>query len=85
MIELTTKSAVLYVLKEKGISKYALAKSVGRNPIMVDFWIREKKPSRMSKPTADKFTEVYGIIITDIYNPIKEVDDESMGVSERTE
>lgn len=70
---LPTKEAVLLILRETGCSKYRLAKNLDVNPIMINNYIRDVKPSKMSKPTASLMKQFYGITITDIYNPIKEV------------
>lgn len=61
-----TKQAVQLVLDTKGLSKYALAQSLGAYPISVNQWLRG---TRMSQPFADKFEELYGITIDDTFRP----------------
>lgn len=72
---MNTKQAVISVLKETKRSKYWLAKQLGVQPIMISNYIRERKPSRMSKPTADTFEQLFGITIDDVYNPIKPLEE----------
>lgn len=75
MVELTTKEAVKKVLRDNPLlSRYALAKSLSLQPIMITNYLRKHKPSRMSITTADIFKELYNITITDVYNPIKKVE-----------
>ena len=72
-----TKEAVLKVLRDTEKSKYWLAMQLEVRPIMVSHYIRPVKPCKMSKPTADKFEGLFDIKITDVYNPIKEVTDDT--------
>lgn len=64
-LKLTTKEAVVYVLSKYKLSKYRLAQSLGRRPIMVDNYLNK---TRMSEETADTFRELYNIEITDAYS-----------------
>ena len=73
MEKLTTKKAVLLVLKDTKRSKYWLAQQLEVQPIMISHYIRPVKPSRMSKKTADLFEQLFTIKITDVYNPIKPI------------
>jgi len=78
-----TKKAVLKVLKDTGKSRYWIAKQIEVNPIMVSHYIRENKPCRMSVKTAAKFKEAFDIEITNAYNPIKEVVDDTTSIPGR--
>ena len=72
MLELTTKEAVLKVLSDNpSLSKYRLAQLLGVRPIMINNYIREVKPCKMSVATAVKFHLAFAVHISDIYNPIK--------------
>lgn len=71
MQKLTTKEAVIFVLRDKDISKYRLAQTLGIQPIMVDNYMNN---TRMGKKTADKFETLYDIEISDVYNNRKPVD-----------
>jgi len=73
MEELTTKQAVILVLKDTKRSKYWLAQQLEVQPIMINHYLRPVRPSRMSKKTADIFERLFTIKITDMYNPIKEI------------
>lgn len=64
MTELTTKEAVQHVLTKTGMSKYALAKSLGLAPVSISQYLRNTK---MSEQTAHNFYLKYGIIIMDAY------------------
>ena len=70
MRRMTTKEAVQTVLSEKGISRYRLAKLLGRKPIMADNWL--KKNTHMSGETADRFFNIFNIEISDAYRPTDE-------------
>lgn len=59
-----TIDAVQHILDTTGMSKYALAKSIGLTPPSVDQYL---KGVRMSQPTADKFFTVYNIKVTDAW------------------
>lgn len=71
---MNTREAVMVVLLREGISKYRLAKNLGIQPIMVDNYLGPKS-TRMSKPTADKFTSLYNIEISDVYQSRKNIDE----------
>lgn len=73
MESLTTREAVLQVLRETKRSKYWLAQQLEVQPIMINNYIRKKKPNRMGKKTADIMERIFLIKISDMYNPIKEV------------
>ena len=65
-----TKDAVLQVLSGRAApSKYALAKAIGVRPIMVSHYLTG---SRMKQGTADKFTNVFDIEISDVYSPTQD-------------
>ena len=65
-----TKDAILQVLSGRAApSKYALAKAIGVRPIMVSHYLTG---SRMKQGTADKFQEIFGIEITDVYSPTQD-------------
>lgn len=74
---MTTKEAVLKVLKDTGMSRYWLAHQIEVRPIMISNYVRMAKPCRMSIPTATRFTAIFDIAIDDIYNPIKAVNDDT--------
>lgn len=63
---MNTREAVIYVLKEEGISKYRMGYDLGVRPIMIDHYLNK---SRMKQDTADKFEAKYNIHIDDVYNP----------------
>ena len=65
-----TKEAVEHVLATKGLSKYALAQSLGAYPISVNQWLRG---TRMSEPFAEQFEEIYGITIDDTFRPSNQI------------
>lgn len=71
MVKLTTKNAVLTVLRDYDKTPYWLSKQLGKAPIMISNYIREEKSCKMSKKTAKKFTKLFDIEISDIYNPTK--------------
>jgi len=75
-----TKEAVLKVLKDTGKSKYWLAMQIEVRPIMISNYIRPVAPCKMSKPTASRFTALFDIVIDDIYNPMKEINDDTVVV-----
>lgn len=60
-----TKEAVSFVLNAKGLTKYALAKSLGSAPVSVNQWLRG---TRMSAAKAEKFKQLYIIEIEDTYD-----------------
>lgn len=60
-----TKEAVEFVLNAKGLTKYALAKSLKAAPVSVNQWLRG---TRMSAPKALLFKKLYLIEIEDIYD-----------------
>jgi len=70
---LLTRTAVLKVLKETGMSKYRLAKELGIQPIMINNYL---KKTRMGKVTAERFELIFNIRIKDVYDPIKILEDE---------
>jgi DNA-binding transcriptional regulator YdaS (Cro superfamily) len=57
-----TKQAVNFVLKQTGLTKYALAWKLGCAPASVDQWT---KRTRMSRAYAAKFYNLFKITITD--------------------
>lgn len=59
-----TKEAVEHVLTEHKITAYALADALGAFPQNVRAW---QTGTRMSKPFADKFEELFNIKIKDVY------------------
>ena len=65
-----TKDAILHVLSGRAApSKYALAKAIGVRPIMIDHYLNG---SRMKQGTADSFTSVFDIEISDVYAPTQD-------------
>ena len=65
-----TRDAILHVLgKASGPSKYGLAKLLKVQPIMVDHYLNG---SRMKQDKADKFEHLFGIKLTDVYDPTKD-------------
>jgi len=76
----STQMAVFEVLANNLVrSKYAMAKALGVQPIMINNYMH--KGTRMSTDTANKFTELYQIEITDIYDnrsKVNEVDSNSV-------
>jgi predicted transcriptional regulator len=56
-----TSDAVAKVLLERGLSKYALAKSLNVFPVSINQWL---KGTRMSERIADEFERLYKIKIT---------------------
>lgn len=74
MTKLTTKQAVLKVLRDMHWSKYKLAQEMGVRPIMISNYLKDEKPTKMSGRTADRFEDTFGIEITDAYRPTKELE-----------
>jgi len=74
MEKLTTKKAVMLVLKDTKRSKYWLAQQLEVQPIMISNYLRPVRPSRMGIKTAELFKQLFTIEITDVYNPIKEIE-----------
>ncbi len=65
-IKLSTKQAVTYLLAtEKVASKYALAKTLAIQPIMINNYL--DKDTRMGEDTAKKMLDLFNIEITDIF------------------
>lgn len=62
-----TKEAVEFVLNAKGLTKYALAKSLNAAPVSVNQWLRG---TRMSASKAKLFKKLYFIEIENTYDPI---------------
>ena len=62
---MNTKEAVEHVMKEKGLTNYALCKSLDMSPTSGTQWV---KGTRMSDKTAEKFTSIYGIEIDDAFS-----------------
>lgn len=62
-----TKEAVEFVLNAKGLTKYALAKSLGVAPVSVNQWLRG---TRMSASKAMLFKELYFIEIENTYDSV---------------
>lgn len=69
---MTSREAIIYVKDHFGVpSKYALAKSLSDEvlrvqAIQIDNYLRG---TRMSGKVADRFFEVYGVIVSDAYRP----------------
>jgi hypothetical protein len=67
---MTAKEALAYAAEHFGVpSAYAMAKSLSDEkmtvqPIQISHYLKGKK---MSRRVADRFNEVYGIIITDVH------------------
>lgn len=61
-----TKEAVQFVLGSKGLTKYALAKSLNAAPVSVNQWLRG---TRMSATKAALFKKLYFIEIENTYDP----------------
>ncbi len=57
-----TKAAVSFVLKRHGLTKYALAQSLGCAPVSIDQWL---KRTRMSKAYAEIFYKKYKVVVND--------------------
>lgn len=65
-----TQVAVLKALSgRESPTKYAVAKQLGVRPIMIDHYLNG---SRMKQDTADRFQELFGYEITDVYNPTQD-------------
>ena len=62
-----TKEAVEYVLNAKGLTKYALAKSLKSAPVSVNQWLRG---TRMSASKAMLFKKLYFIEIENTYDSV---------------
>ncbi len=62
-----TKEAVEFVLNAKGLTKYALAKSLKSAPVSVNQWLRG---TRMSASKAMLFKQLYFIEIENVYDTI---------------
>lgn len=62
-----TKEAVEFVLKAKGLTKYALAKSLNAAPVSVNQWLRG---TRMSVSKAKLFKQLYLIDIENTYDSV---------------
>jgi len=60
-----TKEAVEFVLNAKGLTKYALAKSLKSAPVSVNQWLRG---TRMSTSKAMLFKKLYFIEIENTYD-----------------
>lgn len=71
-MKLTTVQAIKYVAENFEVtSMYGLAKSLSNDevkvqPVQISNYL---KGTRMSQKVADRFLDVYGIIITDAHNP----------------
>lgn len=57
-----TKTAVNFVLKHRGLTKYALAQELGCAPVSIDQWL---KRTRMSKAYAEVFYKKFKVTIDD--------------------
>ena len=66
MQKLTTKAAVLFILADRKISKYRMAKDIGVQPIMIDNY-SGPRGTKMGEATAKRFEDIYGIEIIDTY------------------
>lgn len=65
-MNLKTKEAVQHVLAtEKVRSKYALAKVLQVNAIMINNYLNR---TRMGTATAERFKQAFNITITDVYD-----------------
>ena len=65
---MNTKDAVAEVLRQPGLNKYQLAKSLGMaSSTSINQWLRG---TRMSASTALSFQLEYGITIDDCYDPV---------------
>lgn len=62
-----TKEAIEFVLNTKGLTKYALAKSLGVAPVSVNQWLRG---TRMSTAVAKRFRILYTIDIENTYDSV---------------
>lgn len=63
-----TAQAVAFVLKDQGLTKYGLAKALGLGATTSVYqWL---KGTRMNSTSATKFEELYGITISDVYDPL---------------
>lgn len=60
-----TKEAVEFILASKGLTKYALAKSLRVAPVSVNQWLRG---TRMSTAVAERFKTLYIINIENTYD-----------------
>lgn len=59
---MSAKQAIEYLVKEKGMTKYAIAAGIGANPVSAYQW---SKNTRMSNAYAEEFKKQYGIEIND--------------------
>lgn len=57
-----TKQAVAFVLKHHGLTKYALAQSLGCAPVSIDQWLGR---TRMSRAYANRFYQLYKVQVVD--------------------
>lgn len=57
-----TKVAVRFVLKQHGLTEYALAQRLGCTPTSVSQWL---KRTRMSHAYANKLRQEFGVMVTD--------------------